>query len=544
MNIIRATPEDVYCKIEKARKSVVVYSDFYSEARINEFINKITTDDYLDVIKNLEKELLSLTSKTFKPGFKSIGSLVYISLGNEPVLNGKIRIACKKGTLLIIGDYYRTKRTLTLPELGIKLYDQLYSSKIYLSIQDRLEYANSIKNLLKPIHDLPDWSQCVQKCLDLEIIGKGSYGNVYKSAIDCRNFAVKIAKLKPEAVKHPNDLSINSWHEEYYLRKVIKPLIEGKKCPNLPLLIDKFICSDCCITIDDVKIHTPSIITVVELADGDLKKYTATHRSDSELYSCLFQVMVALHAIQKHGQVMNFDVKKENILYYDVVPGGFWCYNVRGADYYVPNHGKLFVLNDFGISRPLSPAYPIFKNGIHRLGSRFGVVMNGKIEPIRSSGKKECIEKIVIDGKKVNGGEFLFFEGEESPYVNLKVKMDAEVIDFLNSKNIPCSPLESGFYENPEVIPPFEFYNDMQDALRMFVGGKRTTQKGNHKVIPSLSKKLKDELQPYLGKGANLKAGIFSSNPSCILAGHFIESFFGAFRKLPENGGIIEKYVI
>ncbi|MBT6325916.1 MAG: hypothetical protein HOJ35_08100 [Bdellovibrionales bacterium] len=64
-------------------------------------------------------------------------------------------------------------------------------------------------------------------------------------------------------------------------------------------------------------------------------------------------------------------------------------------------------------------------------------------------------------------------------------------------------PTSKDYFENPEILPPFEFYNDLQDVIRCFIGGKRTTQKGYHsKNIPNC--KLHDRLKKYLGS--------FSSN--------------------------------
>ena len=78
----------------------------------------------------------------------------------------------------------------------------------------------------------------------------------------------------------------------------------------------------------------------------------------------------------------------------------------------------------------------------------------------------------------------------------------------------------------------------------MFTGGKRTTQKGNHKEYSTVPKKFIKELAPYLGKGDSSKDRIFSDDPAQVLAGYFIESFFGEYRDKPQDSKIIATYAI
>ena len=80
--------------------------------------------------------------------------------------------------------------------------------------------------------------------------------------------------------------------------------------------------------------------------------------------------------------------------------------------------------------------------------------------------------------------------------------------------------------------------------MRTFVGGKRTTQKGNHTLYKSVSKNFVNTLQPYLGKAENAKQREFSVNTYHVLAGSFIKKFFTethSYRKKP-NGKKISYY--
>ena len=98
------------------------------------------------------------------------------------------------------------------------------------------------------------------------------------------------------------------------------------------------------------------------------------------------------------------------------------------------------------------------------------------------------------------------------------------------------------FFKNSWVIPPFEFYNDVQDALRIFAGGKRTTQNGFHKSYPCVSTYVKQRISRYMGKAENTKALLFSVSAYHVLAGEFILKFFSRFWKKPKNSFEIEYY--
>ena len=537
-----------YSQVEN-RDKVIFYPQFYSVKTIDKFIDRIEADQHNKVIKKIQTNLQKLTNKLFSPGFTSIGAIAYISLGCEPIYvnnNGKkLNIPCLKGSVVIFGEQFRCIENIDLPLLAIKLYDHDYMSEINLSIDDRLSYAEKVRQNIKLIHTLPIWSQCVQKVLDLELVGKGSYGNVFKSCIEGRPFAVKISKLKPEAIKKPYDLSVNSWHEVYYLKNIIRLIIENKKCPNLPLLFDNFLCDNCEIVIDGKKLKNHCITTIVELADGDLKKYLQTNREEKEIYSTLFQIMVAVHSIQMNGQIMNFDVKKENILYYNVKPGGCWKYTIRNKDYYVPNFGKLFILNDFGISRPMSPDFPIYKDGTFRLGSRYAVIEENKFVPLNVERKrKKKKENKIKWGNKQKSEGIEISMSKKNGIDKIDFVVPKETIEYLHKNKIPFDSSNPDFYRYPDIIPPFEFYNDTQDVIRMFAGGKRTTQKGNHRCYPTIPKKIVKELKEYIGKGSTMKDNVFDV-PEKLLAGRFIESFFGKREEyFRQNGKVIDTYKI
>lgn len=387
---------------------------------------------------------------------------------------------------------------------NIVMYESFPLPFIYKKIKRRLNYGLKIKKELKPISALPLWEQCPDNFNLLNSIGNGTYGAVYKALQNDMLFAVKMSKIKPEAVSSPFDTTFSSWREVYILESIINPIVYGKKCPNLPLLYGKFTCKERELLVRQGKIKTNLVITAVELANGTLEDYLSVKRDENQLYCCLFQILAGLHAIQKYGQIMNFDIKTTNILYYEVEKGGFWQYTIRNKNYYIPNLGFLFVLNDFGISRSMSPSHPMHKDGKHRLGSRFGKIENGKIVPVN-----EGSDKFTLNKKQYLGREYIL--GEE------------------NNINF-----------DPEIYPPFEFYNDTQDVIKMFVGGKKSTQQGEHQGVKNTV--FVKALKPYIGPGHGFKEKKFNDNPATILAGFLIEKLFGNYTVKKNN--IIEKYIM
>lgn len=541
--------------IENTEKKLLYYPDLFTGPIITEITKNL--DDRS--ISSLAVGLAMVTQKIYKPRIvdNQSGSIACIILQDEKTFfekgKEKIEVVCQPGSVLILGSEFRREWKYELPETSIKLYEDNYLPGIYLNSKQRFAYAEKVKRGLDDLRKLAQWKQCVQKNMQLELLGKGSYANVFKSGYSSQIFAIKLSKIKPESIEHPYDISFASWHEVYFLRDIFKPLIAKNICPNLPLLYDTFTCNSCDLVVDDEKINTPCVITVMEIASGNLKQYLQEKRKIEEVKSALFQIMAAIHAIQYYAQIMNFDVKKENILYYDVEAGGYWQYIIKGKKYYVPNFGKLFVLNDFGISRPMSPKFPIYKtpeDKTFRLGSRYAIVKDGKFVPLDvmiQRNEDGAVEKPNIveweNGNISLGAEFRM-ERKNTKVMKIPVILTAELEEYLEKQNITIDTSSRSFFQNPEIIPPFEFYNDTQDAIRMFTGGKRTTQKGNHKEYSTVPKKFIKELAPYLGKGESHKDRIFSDDPAQVLAGYFIQSFFAEYRDKPQDGKIIATYTI
>jgi hypothetical protein len=84
--------------------------------------------------------------------------------------------------------------------------------------------------------------------------------------------------------------------------------------------------------------------------EGNIKRMINTgFHSDKVWFSILFQIMVVLFALQKHGFAFNNYKIENNIFIKDLQEHGavtnYWKYKVDGIDYYIPNYGYLVMFD-------------------------------------------------------------------------------------------------------------------------------------------------------------------------------------------------------
>ena len=463
---------------------------------------------------------------------------------------------------------------------------------VYLSDKQRVNLIKKIKEKVLSL-GIPEDQGCLdpdgllQYLKTVKDLGTGSFGNVYKACLPivkekdgttrCANdsyfFALKQARVSEEAFyyllegEYTNNREL---HELYILIHITNYLVKKGICQNFPLFITEFICGKC--EYKDVRknqlIKSPCINFLLELGSGDLssvfKNYTP---SKNEFLSYLFQLMAAIHAMQTKFQMVTRDVKLLNVLFYKTESGGYFTYIVHGKKYYIKNYGILIILNDFGISFILNPVDPLFRNShytVRNLGHRFAMVMNGKFSPISTgisydfTKKQKELKTIEVEQdvvpKMVEPFEVTWERsGDQFPRNNItesrsfgsnfminrndKVS-DCEVNFTIDQKNylhdigITTDTLSPDFYDHPEVIPPFEFYDDTQDAIRMFTGGVRTNG-GHHSGMKNFPNDYFYDLIKFIGPTDRVvyseKPYVFSTDPSQVLAGHFIEKFFDKY---------------
>ena len=278
--------------------------------------------------------------------------LLLISAADYCIKNnkGNVDLATKIISILQGDVQVQFQQTSNLTSKSAEKLPPLH--QLYLNNEQRIYFAQHLQEILKDYHQ--DYgAQCVNgpNPTLLEYItlkkklGEGWFSNVYEGCTpvpctkDSYKFAVKLQKIDREIFDRGEPFSPFGmvWHEYIILKDISNKIIEHGICPNLPYLISSYICNDCdfdwsiisnnyqinknkWVYSDSQPVNTPSknpcLILFSELATGgDLNKWFNTpNKVPGAWYSALFQIMAGIHALQTHGQVVNYDIKAPNIL--------------------------------------------------------------------------------------------------------------------------------------------------------------------------------------------------------------------------------------
>ena len=406
----------------------------------------------------------------------------------------------------------------------------------------RMCLSRIIKQHLAPLTALPIGEQCLKKDKLLrnmsisKLLGSGSFGNVYHAKVNnTHDIALKMAveSVTKAAIKHPYDVKFEAWREINFLKPYLNSLVEKGICPNVPYTYESFICESCDFERDiqgkKVIKKKACYMIAVELFSGDLRQWAnVAKRSVEDFQAALFQCMAGIHAIQKYFQMVNNDVKALNILYKEIPKGGCWEYVIRGRSYYIPNNGFIFCINDFGVSYTRNPLLPICID--KNQDFRPFIIVNNKLQQVTYTG----FEHMNLYKKFINNIPYPL-PISENQRKTIKINLTPEQARLIQNPET--------FEQNSEVIPYFDSYIDVQDVIKTFVSGKRTSQSGDHPRLCDIN------LDKYIIQTninhKNLPDLTKTLTPAMILAGYFIEDFFGnraAFSR--PTGKILQKYVI
>lgn len=169
-----------------------------------------------------------------------------------------------------------------------------------------------------------------------------------------------------------NNLYTEEFNDSY--KSFIKDLQNNKKLVNVDdSIINKFLTTNPVIhdTIRQSlnnKITNSCVLVLNEYADeGDLKNWLlAKHRNEIEWYTMYFQVFAGLYALQKHFDLLHYDLHWGNVLVHNIKnlknlknfnskkDSSYMLYKIDNNFYRIPNTGYLFTLWDFGFARIFS----------------------------------------------------------------------------------------------------------------------------------------------------------------------------------------------
>lgn len=358
---------------------------------------------------------------------------------------------------------------------------------------ERLDKGLRINNSLRDIN-ADQWNMCMTgtnapafraNFSNVTEIGKGSFGQVYRATLNTGHddqLVIKEAYLTPEKriLKRATDknqkwetIQKNSYPRENRMLDLVNQLLLSRRCPNFVYVYNMAMCDGCRVQrlFDKGRPASGSCyVTFMESADTDLDHVDLINFE--EQLSVLYQLLIAVYAIHRYYAIWHRDIKTSNVFVQLIKPGGYFEYVIEGKTYYVKNAGVVAYLADFGVSEVMSPLYA-FTN---YYGSRNAEVMRSSQEvegsnlywkPISLASKPPIYWRDTTTGSKVKGTRNLI----TNPTIKSSVPIN------LN---------------NSQKFPAFEFFDDIQDVIRMFVGGKQAAQPGNHRPMRTLSHELRD----------------------------------------------------
>ena len=564
----KLTPFIPYYDEEKRDDYLFFYKQLISEINCDKISTLMNSIQHTDLENCLTLAFAKLTKKIYKTKYsRNQGSLIVFLDNTSVFINTpeKIReFKGSKGDILIIS---RARNNLASTTLNSKkliiFFEQDIMPYIMSKIENRIYFMKKITSDLNKIN--AGKNRCLKKEVEsLTLLGKGTFGTVQLREYNAQRFVSKSTQVYSNEYDRYKD----EWIEVYYMVDLIKPLIVNKICPNLPLIYDYTYCKSCDLDLLGGKNKASCSIYFTEKADGTLSTFLNEKvRTFEELCNSLFQVAIGLYATHHYYQLYNRDVKLVNVLYYTTTPGGYWHYQIKNKHFYVPNLGYFFTLNDFGAAYSYAPEFsgllsaPKFGNTmLFRCGSRIGVIDGEKIIPIGTPvaynyDKFRKVTWLSPEGKKIYTPLYQFSgkTGRDAKIYTTTLnapKATEEDIKMLNRYGLQGNSQTSlDFFNHPDIFPPFEFFNDIQDMIRMYVGGYRTTMPDyvHERPTKKLNERFENELDLY-NTGAsitNVDSHMFPMLSHFVSVEKFIDIFFkDMYSKIPENQTKIEDYIM
>ena len=337
-------------------------------------------------------------------------------------------------------------------------------------------------------------------------IGKGSFGQVYRATLSTGRasdqLVVKEAYLthgEKRVLKQATDRNKkwealkNSYPKEYRILDMVNQLLLSRRCPNFVYVYNMAMCNGCKVErlFDYGSAALGSCyVTFMESASTDLAHVDLINFEQQ--LSVLYQLLIAVHAIHRYYAIWHRDIKTTNVFIDLIRPGGYFEYVIGDKTYYVKNAGVVAYLADFGVSEVLSPLYKFTDN----YGTRNAEVMRSSQEV---NGSNLYWKPIELDPQAIHDQlpevpvDHLAFPPIECDWHDTMTGSKVKgTWNFITDELKSAVPIN---LNNNQKFPAFEFFDDIQDVIRMFVGGKQTEQPGIHRPMKTLSRELKDLIE-------------------------------------------------
>jgi serine/threonine protein kinase len=365
-------------------------------------------------------------------------------------------------------------------------------------------HKRAIHEFLSKNLNINQWDMCMtgKKADDfkshfksIEEIGKGTFGQVYRVEIQTgykpifmvvkEAYLSNIEKRMILNNKKITGFTTQKWDKipeaaypfEFKYLKLLNQVLNTRECPNFLYTYNIAMCKGCSVNtlFRQYKPRTGyCYLTFMESAYSDLSRAILNKRQQ---ISILYQLLIAVHTIHQKFALHHRDIKKHNIMIQYIDKGGYFEYIINNKSYFVENAGVVAFLADFGGSSSYFRRLQ-YDFEQHTYGTRLARLKRSRIkvensfltwEPLRLPGFI-TITWTDQGGKKV--------KGTINKITNKNVSTVEKLINIEDVRRYPC----------------FEFYNDIQDVIRVFTGGKQATQPGMHSRLVNLDYMLERKL--------------------------------------------------
>lgn len=272
----------------------------------------------------------------------------------NPVTTRKIYQKSKNGIysqlLKLCG--YKTKTPPKLIQILKKRLDPILNKSDTLQSRKAFSriltsYLGKVKPCLEKVNDklvlLSDLNEPIVT-FEKQIGSQSVYGMAYM------NMGKGFAKLLKFSCKVMDATNKGNKGEVELLRRMSQIAFE-ERCPNMPITYKTLKCTKKCNNQECPAIiqNKQYFVVINELADMDLQNWFKNAYDYATYESMLMQIMFSLYAFHNLGYV-HHDAHLGNFLVHQIKPGGYWRYQVKNVDVYVPNTGYLLVLWDPGLA--------------------------------------------------------------------------------------------------------------------------------------------------------------------------------------------------
>jgi len=194
--------------------------------------------------------------------------------------------------------------------------------------RDNVDNTKNIKNL--------------NKCMELIKsnvkfpLASGKQGQAFKiTSEECGSVVLKEYLNNRNSINEIKKVAMT----EQRIMKFFTKIVEKNICPNFIKLLD-------------YNSNVPFI--VMEYADGDVSfmfKNDSLITAEPVIYDILMcQVLIGILCIHTQTLIYHRDIKPVNILYKHINKNIVFHYKINEKNYYIPTHGYLFMIADFGIA--------------------------------------------------------------------------------------------------------------------------------------------------------------------------------------------------